>query len=79
MLLRLAQADDANRVFSRPLRENYHMELGIDQSDGNEAHLAVIETVILALKCCVPIETRRGLKRNAMLGPIDGVLGWIKL
>ena len=79
MLFRTAQADDPHRVVIGALRENHHMEAAVDLPDGDETDLAIIETVVLAFEGGVPIEHCRRLQGNAMLGPIDFVLGRIEL
>jgi hypothetical protein len=56
-----SQADDADGVFIGALCENHHKEAAIDHSDSNEAHLTIIEPVVFAFECGVPIEPDRSL------------------
>lgn len=54
------------------------MQAVADQPYRNEPDLAVIEAIILALECRVPIERFRGLQRHAMLGDVRRILGGIE-
>lgn len=78
MLFRRAQADDAHRIVVRTFGKDHHVKAGVDQPDGHNADLAVIEPVVFAFERYVPIETGRRLQRNAVLGAVDLVFGRIE-
>jgi hypothetical protein len=54
------------------------MKMRVDLSDGYKADYSIIEPIIFALKCGIPIKTGGRLQRYAVLRLIDCVLGWIK-
>jgi len=59
MFLCRAQADGANRVFMGAFGVDQHMQAVSEQPHGDKPDLSVIEVIILALKCRVPIEPLR--------------------
>jgi hypothetical protein len=79
MFLRQAQADDPDGVVVGAFGEDHHVKAGIDLADADKANFAIVETIVIALERRVPIEGDRRLQRDAVLGPIDFVLGRIEL
>lgn len=78
MFLCGAKADDADRALVRSFGERHHEQARADRSDGNEAHFAIIETIVLALQCRVPIEIDRRPQRYPMLAEIGRILRGIE-
>ena len=74
MFFRWAEADDTNSVIIRTFGEDHHIKAGINQPDGDEADFAIIEPIVFAFECGVPLKVCCGLQGNAVLGPIDIVL-----
>lgn len=78
MFIRVAQADDTNGVVIRDFGENHHMQPGTNQSESNKAHLTETESIIHTIQRRISVKAICFRQRNAVLGPIDPVLRWIK-
>ena len=54
--------------------KSQHMQATTDHPQGDKADLSVIEAIVLALECRVPIKSFRSLQGHAVLGDITSLL-----
>ena len=74
VFLRRTEADRADRVVVGTFCEGQHKQTIADETDGDEANLAVVEAVVLALQRRVPIEGPSCRGRDPMFGEVRFVL-----